>query len=1001
MWWIMSNSLDHLELLNPRPEHFKSIKDLCLRVYPFHKPWNEKQLESHRSYFPDGQLIVYDHNEEKVVGVAFSLIIPWDDYSPQDNWKDFTSGGFFHNHNPKKGKTLYGAEVMVDPEYRGRGIGKMLYQGRRDICDKYGLTRIRAGARLRNLHKFEDKMSAEEYARKVASEELADPTLSFQLNQGFVVIDTAKNYLMDDPESLGYAAVIEWLNPKLAKERDYKRQKEVVNTFMNGERFIPEHLPRELRRLVRRSTLVLGEIIKEREGIDFFRKVENYRKRLKKARTGSKTFLKRMLKDLEKESNENQLKLAHAFALQLELVNACESAYRTWRQQQKPVPQGLKSKVKLNFVLTAHPTESRSKEIIETLSRIVEILLEGLQNNFIFRSSEISSQIRLLWLHPLSKVKTPTVKDEAEYLFSRVFEEDLFDFILEEKPSYEIHLRTWVGGDKDGHPFVNRQVMKECLSLSRERILETLELKLEYLHADVDKLVDAGVIKSSKLVQLEKLLVQLAPLTSVKKGDGTRIRKWHMLFKRYIASAPAFIQKHHEVMLIHQLFEGFPGLVLPIELREDASKIKEALKDKKSTIRLMLEELRLLAGSADITHYARGLVISHCEESQDMENAARLAQLICKTKKLPIIPLFESREALQNSKKIIDEWFEDDGHWELVERHWHNIFEVMLGYSDSSKQFGVLPSRRLIQKTMFRIEKVLKDYGVTPVFFHGSGGSVARGGGSINEQVSWWPNTAIEKPKQTIQGEMVQRLFATPEILNSQCVHLATESQKRKMRRGSIERSKILDRFVQQVENSYRGLIEDSEKLGALLDGSPYRYLEVLKLGSRPAKRPSARADVSGLRAIPWVLCWTQTRVLWPTWWGVGSAWKNLTEEDKNSLKAFYAKSTFFSSFVKTLGYTLSKVELDIWELYHGGKLPLELRDEFKEEFEAAKLFVYDLSGKKRLIAYRPWLEESIRLRSPHIHILNLLQIIAMKKSDEKLLRETLVGIACGMLTTG
>ena len=122
----MLNSVNdnHIELLNPRAKHFKQIQELCLKVYPFHKPWSIKQLESHRSYFPDGQLIVYDHSCNKVIGSAFSLIIPWEDYSPQDNWGDFTSGGFFHNHNPKKGKTLYGAEVMVDPAYRGRGDGK-------------------------------------------------------------------------------------------------------------------------------------------------------------------------------------------------------------------------------------------------------------------------------------------------------------------------------------------------------------------------------------------------------------------------------------------------------------------------------------------------------------------------------------------------------------------------------------------------------------------------------------------------------------------------------------------------------------------------------------------------------------------------------------------------------------------------------------------------------------------------------------------------------------
>ena len=216
----------HIEILHPRPEHFADIQELCRKVYPFTKPWSIDQLESHRAYFPDGQLIAVNMVSGKVVGLAFSLIISWDDYSPQDNWTDFTSGGFFHNHNPKRGKTLYGAEVMVDPEMRGLGIGKLLYQGRQEIAYKYGLKRIRAGARLRGYSKFKDKFAPNEYVKEVMEKRIYDPTLSFQLNQGFTAIDVAKNYLFNDPESLGYAAVIEWLNPQVITEKDIKKKKE-------------------------------------------------------------------------------------------------------------------------------------------------------------------------------------------------------------------------------------------------------------------------------------------------------------------------------------------------------------------------------------------------------------------------------------------------------------------------------------------------------------------------------------------------------------------------------------------------------------------------------------------------------------------------------------------------------------------------------------------------------------------------------------------------------
>ena len=158
---------------------------------------------------------------------------------------------------------------------------------------------------------------------------------------------------------------------------------------------------------------------------------------------------------------------------------------------------------------------------------------------------------------------------------------------------------------------------------------------------------------------------------------------------------------------------------------------------------------------------------------------------------------------------------------------------------------------------------------------------------------------------------------------------------------------------------------------------------------------------VNSLRAIPWVLCWTQSRLLLPTWWGIGSAWKKLDPSTREELKLLLHSQTFFSSFIKSLGFTLAKVEIDVWKFYAQVNGYRDPKNEVEKEFKATLQFMQELTGETKLIWHRPWLEESIRLRSPHVHILNLLQIIAMQRSDEALLRETLVGVSCGMLTTG
>lgn len=215
----MSGAPLEVTVRNTRPEDFPGIVRLCLDVYPGSPPWNETQLASHLAVFPEGQFVAADPSG-KVVGMAASLIVFWDDYEMQASWRDFTSHGTFENHDPERGRTLYAAEVMVDPALQGSGIGTKLYAARRELARRLGLRRIRAGARLRGYHRVAATTSPEEYAVQVSREEIWDPTVSFQLRRGFRIIAVVSEYLRHDPESLGHAAVIEWLNPEVAAPGD-------------------------------------------------------------------------------------------------------------------------------------------------------------------------------------------------------------------------------------------------------------------------------------------------------------------------------------------------------------------------------------------------------------------------------------------------------------------------------------------------------------------------------------------------------------------------------------------------------------------------------------------------------------------------------------------------------------------------------------------------------------------------------------------------------------
>ncbi|MFP4166686.1 MAG: GNAT family N-acetyltransferase [Opitutales bacterium] len=172
--------------------------------------WSERQLKNHLRVFPAGQLVA--QVDGLVVGAVSSLIVlsGRDPYRPH-TYAGVTDGGYFHNHDPS-GDTLYGADVYVDPDYQGRGIGAALYEARRRLCRELNLRRILAGGRLSRYHEYADSLSPEEYVDKVKEGEIWDNVLSFQLREGFVVRGVLRNYVTD-PLSRNLASLVEWLNP--------------------------------------------------------------------------------------------------------------------------------------------------------------------------------------------------------------------------------------------------------------------------------------------------------------------------------------------------------------------------------------------------------------------------------------------------------------------------------------------------------------------------------------------------------------------------------------------------------------------------------------------------------------------------------------------------------------------------------------------------------------------------------------------------------------------
>ncbi|MCO5097218.1 MAG: GNAT family N-acetyltransferase [Rhodocyclaceae bacterium] len=198
-------------LRNLTEEDFDQVIDLQKRVYPDIPAFRSDHLGQQLEIFPQGQFVVEEG--DRIVGAASSLVVLWDDYGLHHTWKSVTGEGSFATHN-MQGRTLYGAEVCVDPSIRKSGIGHLIYQARRRLCREMNLKRIIAAGRLPGYHNYANQMTAELYAQKVVWGDIYDPVLRFQLGEGFHYCGVIDGYLPTDADSLGNAALIVWLNPR-------------------------------------------------------------------------------------------------------------------------------------------------------------------------------------------------------------------------------------------------------------------------------------------------------------------------------------------------------------------------------------------------------------------------------------------------------------------------------------------------------------------------------------------------------------------------------------------------------------------------------------------------------------------------------------------------------------------------------------------------------------------------------------------------------------------
>lgn len=771
-----------------------------------------------------------------------------------------------------------------------------------------------------------------------------------------------------------------------------------------------DHLPAGLRDLVHQAVEVLGAVVRREIGLEGFARVEKIRTEMVDLRPLDRSqaipILRRRLEEMRGLSSSERLDLARSFTLMLELMNACENAYRSFRIGEREAVPPTEKPESVIYVLTAHPTEARSPANIEIFHQILLLLIPVFSRSTPklteTERGTLTHAIEMAWHASIVREKKPKVQDEADHIFSTLLRDETLSTLLRvSREVAPIYLRSWVGGDKDGHPGVDEIAFLASLSKSRTKILEFCAHRLKQVEDDLARIGDRDLLP--RLREVEREMRKLRVLLAGDSKQVVRLRKLvRSLNDRYEETLGSL---HPRLIELKSLFHLFPALVVPLEFRESSDVLLSDPSGKSLAIVRMLRTLKKLSATNDPRWYVRGFIVSMTSELSHLEAAAAFVRKVFGDLTLPVIPLFEQSEALLKSHEIVERMIKDPTLGSAIRGKWNGHVEMMLGYSDSSKESGVLRSRVQVAETMHHLDHLCRRLKVTPIFFQGSGGSTDRGGGSIEEQTSWWPAGALRNYKVTIQGEMVERSLASPEITRGQIekiVQLAGAWREAESRH--LYASPELNQFADRVAEFYQATVHDEGFLEMIGAATPYTFLDILRIGSRPTKR-STSISVEGLRAIPWVLCWTQTRTLFPTWWGIGHAWSKAGEPERRAMIEAAHKSPVVASYVKALGYTIEKVRLSVFRIYlDESTLSPDARErlwtDFTAEFDRTCVFVKAVLGDD-LVAWRPWLKESIELRSPMIHPLNLLQILAMKDHDDALFRLTVTGISSGMMTTG
>ncbi len=893
-----------------------------------------------------------------------------------------------------------------------------------------------------------------------------------------------------------------------------------------------------LRRDVRSLGMLLGQVLREQAGEALFAEVEELRqiaiqRREQQSDDTSQPFSE-ALDSLQSLDLVQAYQLSRAFAFYFELINLAETNHRKRRRLSLQLSgeaqrgslrgtlramraAGISGEEALKWlraiciipVFTAHPTEVARRVVMFKRRRIAELLEQldriPLSDEQLEQFEEaLTAEITALWETDEVRTRRPTVRDEVKMgldyydasiyatlpgLYTEVaaaFEAEYgICLSLAEMPVL-LSFGSWIGGDRDGNPFVTSQVTREAMQMSRESLLahyqRQLQLVLDLLTSSTQQVPVSGALEQQLIHYLQSLN------TTPQQAFGERFE--HESYRRFLscirvrltgvdaglAGLPAYksaqefladLQLLHASLvenrgprLAHELIDPLLlqvrtfGLHLQtLDIRQHArlhaAALEEASAWKCDPARASSVPAPLSPASADVIETFRTIaelkasstpeairhyVISGAASAEDVLNVIWLARLggvrvegTADDPGLMPVPLFESIEDLRNAPAICRELWQSPSYRKLLES-WNDTQEIMLGYSDSNKDGGMLTSTWEIFRAHRTLHQVASECGVRLRLFHGRGGTVGRGGGPTHRSIYAQPAGAFTgEIRITEQGEVLNWKYSDV-ILAERNLELMIAASLDALARPNARNPQghftgVLApeweaAFAELSDVAYafyrEHILLDPEVLQYFEEATPVAELEHAKIGSRPSRR-GGRRSLNDLRAIPWVFGWTQSRQLVPAWFAVGHALEAFGQKPGGAatLAIMAREFPLFIDLIRNVEMALAKSDFGIARLYASLVADEGLRDrvfsKLEAEYHRARNAILAITGQSELLENNQVLARSIRLRNPYVDPISLIQVDLLRRkragddSDaiNRAISATINGISAGLRNTG